>query len=134
MRYALVKDNKVINVIVADESWEHPEFIKILDLNDKAEPGGTWDGEQFLPSPPPLPPEPIPVTQITMRQCRLQLLAVGLLDAVEDIVAQADKSIQIEWEYATIVYKSSPLIESFASQLNLTSEQVDEMFRQALLL
>lgn len=74
-------------------------------------------------------PEPIPKV-ITMRQARLQLLEVGLLDDVEASVA-LDRKSQIEWEYANEVYRESPLIESVKGALSLTDEQIDEMFMKA---
>ena len=74
-------------------------------------------------------PEPIPEV-ITMRQARLQLLEVGLLDDVEAFVA-LDRKSQIEWEYANEVYRESPLTESVKGALSLTDEQIDEMFLKA---
>ena len=67
---------------------------------------------------------------ITMRQARLQLLEAGLLDDVEALVA-LDRKSQIEWEYASEVYKQSPLIETVKGGLNLTDTQIDNMFVEA---
>jgi hypothetical protein len=62
------------------------------------------------------------------------LLVAGLLDNVELAVAGADRAVQIEWEYATVVYRDSPLVESITSNLNLAAEQVNTMFSEASLL
>ena len=67
---------------------------------------------------------------ITMRQARLYLLEVGLLDDVEALVA-LDRKSQIEWEYASEVYRQSTLIESIKGALNLTDTQIDDMFVEA---
>lgn len=67
---------------------------------------------------------------ITMRQARLQLLEVGLLDDVEALISQ-DRKWQIEWEYATEVERISPLIESVKEGMSLTDEQIDNMFLEA---
>lgn len=78
-------------------------------------------------------PEPLPeqIPQvITMRQARLQLLEVGLLDDVEALVA-LDRKSQIEWEYASEVYRQSLLIESVKEAMSLTDEQIDNMFLEA---
>ena len=77
-------------------------------------------------------PEPIIIIPqvITMRQARLQLLEVGLLDDVEALVA-LDRKSQIEWEYASEVYRQSPLIEAVKGALNLTDTQIDSMFIEA---
>lgn len=78
-----------------------------------------------------VPPPPMPVTQITMRQCRLQLLASGLLDEVEALIAQAERVVQIEWEYATVVDRDSILVAAIASELALSDAAVDGLFEAA---
>jgi hypothetical protein len=77
------------------------------------------------------PPAPPPVTQITMRQARLQLLSSGLLDDVETLITQADKAVQIEWEYATTVQRDSELVVTIGSELGLTEQDIDQMFMSA---
>ena len=78
---------------------------------------------------PPKPSIAVPST-ITMRQARLQLLEVGLLDDVEALVA-LDRKSQIEWEYANEVYRQSSLIELVKEAMSLTDEQIDDMFLSA---
>lgn len=79
------------------------------------------------------PPAP-PVTQVTMRQARLALLAADLLDDVEAMITQAPRSVQIEWEYATVVDRNSVLVQEIGNQLGLTTEQMDQMFQDASVL
>lgn len=67
---------------------------------------------------------------ITPRQARLALLNAGLLDEVDAMLA-ANREWQIEWEYATAIERSSPIISAMATQLNLTDTQIDEMFIEA---
>ena len=69
-------------------------------------------------------------TQITMRQTRLYLLSIDLLDTVENIVSQ-NKAWQIEWEYASEVQRTNQLIVAMQQELELTNQQVDEMFLEA---
>jgi hypothetical protein len=76
-------------------------------------------------------PPPAPVTQVTMRQARLALLAAGLLDNVELAVAGADRAVQIEWEYATVVERTSPLVEAIGSGLGMDAEAIDNLFADA---
>lgn len=76
------------------------------------------------------PPAP-PVTQVSMRQARLALLSAGLLDDVEAAIVQADRAVQIEWEYATVVDRASPLIEAIGPALGLTGAQIDALFADA---
>ena len=71
-------------------------------------------------------PEPVPQV-ITMRQARLQLLKVEMLDDVEALVT-LDRKNQIEWEYAHEVYRQSSLITSVKESMSLTDKQIDDMF------
>jgi hypothetical protein len=82
------------------------------------------------------PLEPVP-TIVTMRQARLVLLQAGLLDQVEGILAAIEDSFerssaQITWEYSTEVERDNPLVILLSSAFNLTTDQVDSMFRQAI--
>lgn len=78
-----------------------------------------------------VPPPAPPITQITMRQCRLQLLDSGLLDDVDAAVAQADRAVQIEWEYATVVDRNSPLVAAIGASLGLDDDAIDQLFKNA---
>lgn len=73
---------------------------------------------------------------ITMRQCRLQLLATGKLGLVQpaiDAMPEPQRSAaNIEWEYGSTVLRSSPLIAQLAPVLGWdTPEAIDEQFRLA---
>ena len=78
-------------------------------------------------APPPAPP----VTQVTMRQARLALLAADLLDDVEVMMSEADRAVRIEWEYATVVDRNSPLVVAIGGSLGLTDAQIDALFADA---
>lgn len=78
----------------------------------------------FLTSPP-------PVTSVTPRQARLALLGAGLLDQVEAAVKTAGGATQITWDYATQINRNDPLIATIAIGLNLTSAQIDALFKDA---
>lgn len=78
-------------------------------------------------------PEPLPepkVNVVTMRQARLQLLDMGLLDNVEAMISE-NRAWQIEWEYATEVRRENPIIVAMVEALSLTEEQLDDFFKQA---
>lgn len=83
------------------------------------------------PEPPVLESTPVPITQVTMRQARLALLAADLLSSVEAAIATSEKSIQIEWGFSTVIHRNSPLVLSIASSLSLKEEDVDNLFQQA---
>lgn len=74
--------------------------------------------------------EELKVKVITPLQAKLQLHAMGLLDEVEAMVI-ADRSVQLYWEYALEIQREHPTLMAMATQLGLTSEQLDEMFMEA---
>jgi len=65
---------------------------------------------------------------ITIRQARLALHNAGLLDDVEAAIAQADRAVQIEWEYATEFRRDWPTLLAMQPLLGLTDEQIDGLF------
>ncbi|WP_096024605.1 hypothetical protein [Campylobacter lanienae] len=69
--------------------------------------------------------------KISIRQAKLALLGAGLLDDIENAMASADRSVQISWEYATEFERDNPLILYFQTLLNLSKEQVDNLFMSA---
>ena len=74
-------------------------------------------------------PEPVPVPQVlTMRQARLVLHQAGLLDDVEAAVKAADRSVQIEWEFAQEVHRSWPTLVTLAGALQLDDAALDALF------
>ena len=71
----------------------------------------------------------IPKT-ITLRQARLYLLSIGLLDDLENIISQ-NRAYQIEWEYANQIERESPLVTILGQVLNLDDTAIDDMFMEA---
>jgi hypothetical protein len=68
---------------------------------------------------------------ITPRQIRLQLSAIGMRQAVEDYVAASSLDIKDWWEFSTYIERTSPLVIDAATQLGMTSEQLDQFFIDA---
>ena len=73
---------------------------------------------------------PVP-QQVTMRQARLELLKRGLLDDVEAVITAAGREAQIQWEYASVVERSNPVIAIVQQQQGMTDAQIDDLFREA---
>lgn len=69
--------------------------------------------------------------RVSPYQARQALHAAGLLDAIEAAIATADRSVQIAWEYALTIERTSPLIATMTPALGLTEQQVDDLFRAA---
>jgi len=66
-------------------------------------------------------------TMLTPRQCRLQLLAIGLLDEVETLLI-GNKAMQIWWEYSLDIQRNHEHIIAMGSALGLTELQLDDLF------
>lgn len=77
------------------------------------------------------PPAPLVPDVVTMRQARLALLAAGKLDAVNAVMAQSPRPVQITWDTAGTVERTNPLIEALAPQLGLTDAALDNLFIEA---
>lgn len=111
------------NTIIDKNNIKYLDFPDILDghLFIKYDNGFITRDENFK--------YPVPQV-ITMRQARLHLLDIELLDDVEALVL-LDRRWYIEWEYANEVLRTSPLIGAIKENLNLTDEQIDTMFIEA---
>lgn len=68
---------------------------------------------------------------VTRRQALLALLAAGKLDAVELIVQNSPRAVQIAWESAGTFERDNQLIDSLGSQAGFSDEDIDNLFEQA---
>lgn len=71
-----------------------------------------------------------------MRQARLALLAVGLLDDVDAAIAaipdpSTRRAAQIEWEFSNELQRANPFVATLGAALGLSPAQVDDLFIQA---
>lgn len=110
--FLFVQNSIIVEDVVAEEEAEK---IK-ADIN-KSYIGG-WIVGNAIPK------------SITIRQAKLQLLALGMLDAVEEY-CKTDKAMQIEWEYASKFDRNSTILNTAATALGITQEQLDTFFIDA---
>jgi hypothetical protein len=72
---------------------------------------------------------------VSMRQCRLALLADGTLANVDVAIAslpEPDKSAaQVEWEYAATVQRTSPFVASLGAAIGYDDAKMDALFEAA---
>ena len=72
---------------------------------------------------------------VTMRQARLALSQAGKLTLVDDAIAAMDEpdktTVSIEWEYGSTVERVSPWIDTMATALGMTGEEMDDLFELA---
>jgi hypothetical protein len=76
---------------------------------------------------------PLVATQIivTPIQFRRALRKAGLLTTVNTFIASQSDEIQESWEYCVSIRRTDLLITILQSELNLTVEQMDDLFRSA---
>ena len=79
--------------------------------------------------------EEIVPEKISSRQLRSQLILQGFnLETIEQALNQLpepNRSLaKVDWEYATNFYRNNQMIVVVGQLLNLTNEQIDEIFRQ----
>lgn len=71
-------------------------------------------------------------TSVTMRQCRLQLFAEGLLSSVDAVIETLDEPLKtkakIEWEYGATVERHSTVTSMIGLGLGKSESELDTMF------
>jgi len=135
MRYALIKDNKVDNIIKASAEFVSTMtgYDAIVETNNAGIGWEYIDGQIVTPEPE--EPEFVKVTTVSMRQARLALLHAGLLKQVEatlDMLEEPARSAaKIEWEYSQEVKREWPWVVQLTAAMGMTDEQVDGLFQLA---
>lgn len=128
--YLVIENGIVINCALASEEFASANgWIKARDGA-----GIGWKYENGVFTPP--VPEPLPVPpSVTMRQARLALHSHGKLAAVQDAINQLPEptktEAQIEWDYASVVERTSPFVAMLTPALGMTDAEMDELFREA---
>lgn len=123
--YRLEKDDVAKTwVVVKDASLIKQFGFLLKDFPDVTPP----ELPTYVP-----PPSKVP-RAVTMRQARLALLRVGLLQSVADAVATAPgiegDAARIEWEYAQEVRRDSAFLASLANAMRMTDAQIDALFTE----
>lgn len=76
-------------------------------------------------------PPPTPVTSVSSRQFKLQLLSAGLLDTVDAWVSQQPRDVQIAYEYSGTFVKASPMMTAGFAAMGFSGSQIDAFFEAA---
>ena len=135
MNYALIKENEVKNIIVADIEFiksiesDYDRIISTEELPEGVSIGWVDNGEKF--SAPVKVMKLEDIAPISMRQLKLALLKINKLALVPSAIASLDspikEEIEIEWQYAVNVDRSG-FITTLGTALGLTAEQIDDLF------
>jgi hypothetical protein len=84
---------------------------------------------QSTPKPPTVP------EFVTMRQARLILFRVGMLEdveaALEALPSPQKEAARIEWDYSSEVERHRGLVAALGESLGLTEPQLDDLFIKA---
>lgn len=75
--------------------------------------------------------EELRIKSITPRQIRLQLIALGLRQQVEDWVATQPLATRDWWEFSLSIDRDNQMLIDAATHFGLTSEQIDQLFNEA---
>ncbi len=108
---------------------------KIAQRTDPELVDGMWQERWTLVD---APPAPVPQS-VEMAQARLALLYAGLLPQVDVAIdsipdATQREAARVQWEYRTEVRRNSELVIELGTRLGLTDEQIDDLFRSAVML
>lgn len=129
-------ENGIVTLAIecVPETIFEPNFAAsfITTENDHVKEGWLYaDGVLSEPLP---KPEPVPAA-VTMRQARLALLDLELLNSIDEAIntmSEPDKTkAKIEWEYAAVVERNSDWVSDLGHQLGLSDTQIDDLFRLA---
>lgn len=125
---ALISPNEGNRIVeVASLSFPVAEPLFWVDCPDHINEGWKFNQNGTFTEPPVLVQE-IP-SIVTMRQAQLALLQSGYFQAVDNyMTTNASLAEKIEWNRASIVDRSSPLVANLATMLNLSSAQLDGLF------
>jgi hypothetical protein len=134
MRIALIKNGTVINVIEG-ELGTNSSFTEIE--SDVAGVGDAWDGETFTPliglPAQPIEVQPIKILEVSCFQAKVALDQSGLLDVVQALMdaPETPNKIKLAWNNGATFKRYSDMILSMAAVLNLSDEQLDDLFSLA---
>lgn len=119
------------DLIAAWEAAGNPKAAAWTLLPPRPSDAHQWIGGAWV-----LPQQPVP-DSVTARQLRLWLvrhqIALAQVDAAIDAIPdqQQRDEVRVEWAYAPHIERAHPMLVPLALSLGLTSEQVDEAFREA---
>lgn len=130
MRWALIKNNVVVNVV---EQNEQPKIEGQWVLCGDAGPGWTYNGSQFTNPNIQLPTIP---QSVTMRQGREVLIEDGLLSGAYTIINAITDPVQKAkalnyFDYSNTMERNNPWVIAIGAQLGLSSAQLDDLFIRA---
>lgn len=133
--YARIEAGRVAELFTTDgdiTQMFHPDLVWI-EVDSTVQIGDRCEGGHFSRPAPDAPASPSVPQSVTRLQAKAALLQAGLLDAANAHFAQAgaDPLARLAWAEATTFERDSRLVAATATALNLSSAQLDDLFRTA---
>ena len=121
IRYAIVDD---VIVDIYPDLTDEEVLAKVLADNEELAAKNLADLEAFEKR-----SRLEAVSTISRAQAKLALLELGLLSTVDDFVASSgNEELKIEWNERLEFKRNNIVLVSLAEQLNITEEDLDDMF------
>lgn len=124
MTYKVVNENSVLHI---DSGTVFP--YPALESFGFAYQAWLDDGNTPIPAEPPIPQE------VTMRQARLALLAIGKLASVEvyinSLTDPPKSAARIEWEVSNTVKRDNEFVLMIGEMLGMSEQDLDTLFIEA---
>lgn len=128
MRYAIVENNIVTNVVISEVALQN----NWIEIDDNVGIGATYDPNTGGFTNPIIEYETVVPRSITKRQAMLQLNKVGLYEPLISMINETENiELKIEFEYTTVFDRNSQFIAAVAQSFNLSDEEVDNLFIEA---
>lgn len=121
----------VVNQIVIADDADPAEFGAVERVHPESSIGWSREGDAWSP---PAPPAVAPsVVIVSTRQFRRALLAAGLLDQVEAMMAddRTPRAVRIDWEWATEIRSDYAAWPDMIEALGKTRDDMDALFAAA---
>lgn len=128
MRYAVVNDGIVSNVILWDGESPIDENLVLIPSDQPFEIGWKYDGENFTP------PEEIPIVpdEVSSRQFETQLYRSGILTMVEQwINNHPNPEIKISYQKSRSFLRADPMMQAGFNDLGFNEEMINQFFIDA---
>ena len=130
MAWAIVIDRRIENIILYDGVSDYtPPAGALEQVPAQAQVG--WERVNGAWKPPGDVPALSVPREVSRSQGLIALDALGLLDAVETIVASAARPVQIAWANEPMFSRDSPAINALWAALGKSQAELDALFIQA---
>ena len=128
MKIAYVKDGNVVaETFTVDVEVDFPHVVIDREISEPIESWYIEDGEIKVDQQKLIEFNRRNMPQLTPIEFDVKLVDAGLYDQVQELIA-SDIKLKIAYNRATFFSRTDPFIDQARIALNLTDEQVDEMW------